>query len=142
MDWALFIDSDVIFPSDALVRLLSHKKNVVGAAYPRRSPPWDLLGQYTEEGTLPDTGLIEALKLPTGFLLINCLVFRMIEKPWFFEKYEPDSGEDYNFCEKVSTARIKLWCDAGLSREMRHVYESSIQIGKKPPDYLDASVAA
>jgi glycosyltransferase involved in cell wall biosynthesis len=132
MDWVLFIDSDMTFPADALIRLLSHNVNVVGCTYARRSEPWAVLGQFEEDGTLPQNGLIEALKLPTGFLLINTLVFRMLEKPWFFEMYEPDTGEDYNFCDKVRSKRIKIWCDAGLSRELGHNYQGIVKIGSKP----------
>src|SRR4051812_43515959 len=36
----LFLDSDMTFPLDVLKRLLAHNKDVVGATYSRRAPPF------------------------------------------------------------------------------------------------------
>src|SRR5690349_9439612 len=44
-DKFLFIDSDHIFPPDALSRLLKHDKDMVGATYVRRRPEYSILGR-------------------------------------------------------------------------------------------------
>ena len=40
----LFLDSDMVFPLDTLKRLLKHEKDIVGALYSRRRPPFDPTG--------------------------------------------------------------------------------------------------
>lgn len=38
-EWLFFLDSDVIPPKDALVRLIAHQKPIISGVYHRRSPP-------------------------------------------------------------------------------------------------------
>jgi hypothetical protein len=88
-DYCLFIDSDLVFPPDALVRLLSHNKDIVGATYNKRVPPYETLGKL--KGAAPSIevlqkgGLYEADYLPGGFMLIKTEVFKKLSWPWFFE---------------------------------------------------------
>lgn len=122
-DYLFFLDSDMEFPMDTLIRLLSHGKPVVGATYVRRKPPYEYLGKFG--GGFKDTGLIEAEELPTGCLLINSGVLRKIKYPWFKFEYgdEPGSriGEDQYFCREVRKSGTPIWCDTKLSTELSHV---------------------
>lgn len=130
-DYLFFIDSDVCFPNHALVRLLSHKLDIVGATYHRRVPPFDVLGRTLTEGpTEVKTGLLEMAGLPTGLLLIKMSVFEKIKRPYFrlihTEETEglPEGdtlGEDYYFCNKMREAGIRMWCDVDLSYSVGHV---------------------
>ena len=97
----LFIDSDIDFAPDAILKLLSHGKKVVGGTYPKKRIDWEgvhaaamrgvppnelaiyggemvinLKSEDVESGGVDAVGdLIEVLDVPTGFLLIERSVF-------------------------------------------------------------------
>lgn len=91
-DYMFFIDSDMKIPPDALIRLLKHDKEIVGATYNKRVPPFETLGRLKgpkpSEEELAKGGLREAEQLPGGCLLIKMSVFEKITWPWFFECYQ------------------------------------------------------
>lgn len=84
-DCLLWWDSDVVAPAGAVLRLLSHKKDIAGATYPNRTPPHALEGKPLD----PDaqSGLIEFEHMPSGFMLVKMDVYRAIPRPWYFETY-------------------------------------------------------
>lgn len=90
-DYLLFVDSDLIFPADAAARLMRHNKDIVGATYNKRVPPYETLGKLKGLPPAPEVlakgGLYEADYLPGGFMLFKADVFRRLEWPWFFECY-------------------------------------------------------
>lgn len=132
-DFMLFVDSDVVFPHDALERLLAHKKAIVGATYSRKRPPYLMLGEL-EDDTIK-TGLSKAKALPAGFLLIDLKAMRNVPGPWWFESYEPDEkhpfkSEDIGFCELVRANGIEVWCDMDLSYEIGHFGATIVKLQK------------
>ena len=179
----LMIDSDMTFPGDLLVRLLMRGKDVVGVPYPRRSPPYELLGRPKDPEN-DQSGCVEFEMLPAGLLLIKTEVFSRIPKPWFWEsyKYEGDPiiqfldvlrdafsarmptalldevgnlvqgsawfssldqqdvpltqlrSEDINFGFKCQRYGYKLWGDLDLLREIGHIGEQIVRVGKPPED--------
>jgi len=84
-DWTLWCDGDVAFNPDLAIRLLSHEKDIVGATYPRRVPPYITNGRFLSD--LSDE-LVEALFMPFGAMLVKTEVFRKIREPWFYESYK------------------------------------------------------
>lgn len=91
-DFIMFIDTDMVFPPDALCRLLTHDKDIVGATYNKRVPPYETLGRLKgnkpSEEELALGGLREAELLPTGLMLIKASVFDRVPWPWFYETYQ------------------------------------------------------
>jgi hypothetical protein len=85
-------NTDMTFPPNTLVRLLSHNKEVVGATYNKRVPPFETLGrlkgQKPSEEDLAKGGIWPAELLPTGCLLIKMTVFQKIGWPYFYETYQ------------------------------------------------------
>jgi hypothetical protein len=120
----LFLDTDMVFPADTLKRLLAHEKDIVGATYSKRMPPFHPL-TITLEGELAHvtSGLKRVKLLPTGCLLIRLKVFEAISLPYFNLETENGQlrGEDYYFCEKARAAGFELWCDGGLSIQIGHI---------------------
>ena len=118
----MFLDSDMHFPADTLTRLLGHGKPIVGATYVRRCEPYSLLGAFEKPA---ETGLVEALELPAGCLLINVAVLRKISWPWFKWEYGDEVGarlgEDLYFCRKAREAGLRVYCDMDLSKALGHV---------------------
>lgn len=87
-DYILFVDSDLVFPADALCRLITHGKDIIGATYNKRVPPYETLGHFLgAPRDLSGGGLVEADYMPGGFLLIKTSVLRALPQPWFFETY-------------------------------------------------------
>jgi hypothetical protein len=121
-DYILFVDDDMVFPPDSLHRMLEHQKDVVGVLYSQRSHPYRQVGVL--EGVVSDDeidegGLAEAETLGTGLILIRTSVFARIKEPWFL--WTETHSDDAYFIEKVKKAKIKVWCDLGLSKEVGHI---------------------
>jgi len=125
-DYLMFIDSDMVFPQDTIDRLMAHGKDICGATYVRRGPPFDNLGQATPEYASHEKGLIKMFYIPTGMLLIKRKVFEALEAPYFrygiAEEIKRVKGEDMDFCERAREAGFDIWCDLDLSMELRHIY--------------------
>lgn len=124
-DAILFLDSDMVFPSSILIRLLAHRKAIVGAVYTKRLPPYELLGSPVSHAGLTKEGLAEMARMPTGCLLIAMEVFEKIPKPYFRFGFDEETGhilgEDYAFCDGARMAGFRIWADMDLSREIGHI---------------------
>jgi glycosyltransferase involved in cell wall biosynthesis len=126
VDYVLFLDSDMVFPRDTLHRLLLHRKDIIGATYTKRVPPYTILGRHLDDTASPDErGLIEMRHIPTGCLLIRLAVFEALSKPYFRFLHDEASGEiwgeDYVFCDRARAAGFRIWCDTLLSLEIGHI---------------------
>lgn len=141
----LFLDSDMRFPRNTLVRLLSHGVPIVGANYvTRRDPPRPVTFRNDESdkdrvySEFESTGLEEVDSTGFGVMLIDMDVFRNLPEPWFsFEWKNPQHmvGEDVYFSRKVrEELGIPTLIDHDLSHEVKHV-------GMKEYTMTDAIVA-
>lgn len=90
MDYLLFVDTDMIMPPDALMRVLKADKDVIGATYNKRVPPYETLGRL--KGPKPEDihlgGVHEAELMPGGFMLVKTEVYRRIGWPYYWETYQ------------------------------------------------------
>jgi hypothetical protein len=147
-DYLLYLDSDMRFPKEALVRLLSHSKAFVGTNYPRRGipPKWVAIKKVVgvnEEGekvpgeilitTQESEGLEEVEALGFGCVLLHRSVFDamvQIHPPkekgyfWFFDwdaEAQTHVGEDVFFCRLARKAGATILVDHDLSKEIKHV---------------------
>lgn len=127
----LWLDSDMRFPKDALLRLLAHQVGVVAANYAMRRPPILPTAIHREHGHLftPEqaTGLIEVDQVGMGCMLTETRVFQALAVPWFTLGYSKSEdgfvGEDVYFCRKAKEAGFPTWVDQALSLEVTHVGE-------------------
>lgn len=132
----LWLDSDMRFPADSLVRLLNHQKPLVGINYAIRQFPTGFVAFKTlnqEESvrleTLPEsTGLVEVDGLGFGMVLMSQEVFKVLpsldDDPWFRYDWKPgqvEVGEDVHFCYMVRERGIKLYVDQDLSKQCGHI---------------------
>ena len=150
-DYMLFADADHVFPEDAIARLWSRNKQIIGCNYARRCTPTaptaaqDVTSADEEDYknlvyTSPekaDAGLVEeVLHLGFGLSLIRMDVFDALQDhaeaqgkssflPLF--KFEDDGtganaiGEDVYFFQKCRAAGLKVWVDHHLSWEVGHI---------------------
>lgn len=126
----LFVDSDMVFEKDAVVRLLEANKDIVGANYSRRKLPlegtvkhfrretYKGFGEFNMDAPPPTTGICKVESIGTGFMLIKLSVFDFLPEPWFFFESNGDgdlaTGEDYWFCRLAREKGFEVWCDLGL----------------------------
>ena len=148
VDWTLWIDADMVFPPDALLRLLARERDIVGADYRLRFPPYPKIGltvnpddpmgpprHLTAADEAITTGLVERAILGLGMLLVRSSVYTD-DGPWFMRGWlgqnarsdNPDgfTTEDSFFCTYARARGFKVWCDLDLSAEVLHVGEMMV----------------
>jgi len=130
-EYLLFVDDDMTLEKDALDRLLSHGKEIVGVnAYSRTLPLSTTVMMMDEKGEYKDPSknteyamrvpeeLFEVLAVGTGVALIKMEVFEKIDKPWFKFDMHKDGymlqGEDAWFCTEARKKGYKIYCDGSL----------------------------
>lgn len=131
----LFLDADMIWPTDVLTRMLAHHDvGIVGGLYVMRHPPFapvalkdgrtiDESGvvQYQHAGeALTERQLIDVDVLGMGCTLIPVSVFSAIgPRPWFAYANDaegwPVVTEDVPFCQKAAAAGYRIAVDPTIS---------------------------
>lgn len=137
-DYILWLDSDMRFPADTALRLLSRNVEAVGVnASTRKLPP-----SFTAVKTIPEKGqaiLLETTEASTGveevdacgfgvFLIKTDRLKRIIEargeEPLFQTPYEASRGgfvgEDIFFCRLLRQHGGTIHVDHDLSKEIGH----------------------
>lgn len=118
----LFIDDDMAYKPDALVRLLEHDKDIVSGLYLTRAYPhsplvFDLANDdgsafpmYLTDGV---NGLVPIVSAGFGFVLIKTSVFAKMEKP-YVRLGELDSEQwcdDVGFFHRAGKLGIQMFAD-------------------------------
>ena len=91
-EYGLFLDSDMVFPPETLLQLLSRQKNIIGCFYSKRVPPFETLGVPSRGSDPTKGGVCEYDLLPSGCMLIKLSIFDSIPLPWFFESQRRPGG--------------------------------------------------
>lgn len=118
----LFIDDDMAYKPDSLVKLLEHDVDIVSGMYFTRSyPAKPLVFDIADDdgSCLPvyltgeEPRLIEIVAAGLGFCLIKTKVFQELDKPWFrLGELDPEQWcDDIGFFNRVRKADIKVYCD-------------------------------
>lgn len=143
-DWILWLDSDMVFPSTTLLRLLSHNQNIVACNYMKRSAPmksvafidikdwesWVPLNQHDELLTVEAIGM--------GCVLMKTSIFNQLPKPYFEYTYDNKTkdwvGEDFTLFKKFNNLGYEVKLDTNLSNEIYHI--GSYAFGKNLPENI------
>ena len=130
-EWALWLDSDMMFPSTTLLRLLSHNQDIVACNYMKRSHPFKsvtFMDTNDWESWVPiqsEDELLTAEATGMGCLLMRTSVFQKLNKPYFEYTYEPKTkdwiGEDFTLFKKLNELGYQLKIDMNLSKEIYHI---------------------
>jgi hypothetical protein len=128
-DAILFVDGDMVFPEDALRRLLDHNVPVVGGHCLQTCDPfpatlWRQRGHGLMRCAPEGHGLMEIDGTGGAFLLVDCEVFDTLDKTCdtqgaYFRDYrdrmdlppEQRLSEDLWFCSQVRKAGYPLYVD-------------------------------
>lgn len=132
-DCLLFMDSDMTYPPDTLLRLLKHGDlPVIGATYAQRNETRQTHG-FDLEGKRLDVSAggpsREVASLPTGCMLIRRRVLDTLaaqgDEPFFRMPWADNAansrGEDYDFCSRVRGAGFSVHVDPDLSLCLGHI---------------------
>jgi len=139
----LWIDADMAFPEDTLVKLLSHGKDIVLCNAYKKAPPYGPVVGMLDKGRLmtlhvpPSKGELRRVQTGgTGMCWTSLDVFRKVDFPWFYQQYirppedinvHPDAiirdhtyvSEDINFFVRADAAGFPVYCD--FSIEIGHI---------------------
>ena len=130
-DYVLWLDSDMMFPSTIVNRLLAHNKDIVACNYMKRSKPlrtvaytdindWDSWLMMKEQNDL-----VEVQGVGMGCMLMKTDIFNKLSKPYFEFEYKNETedwlGEDFSLQRKLRDLEYKIYIDTVLSMEIRHV---------------------
>lgn len=127
-DYLLWLDTDMIVPSNLIKKLLSHKVDIVAANYstkykPRRSVAF-LDDTDLDKRLEKTTGLHTVDAVGFGAILISKKVFEDLKMPYFNFEYNYNkntfTGEDIYFCKRARAAGYKIYIDADISNSVAH----------------------
>lgn len=113
--WLLFVDGDMVFPADSLIRIVRTAygeipvADAVGAYCPLRGElalPTIDSGTGTWESWFPNSGTVEVMRTGAAFLLVKRPVFEKLKDPWFRMRV-PARPIDF-LAEVDNWARIKF----------------------------------
>jgi len=127
----LFVDDDMVFPSETLEKLLSHDKDIVGVqSFKRREMYEPCVYTLKESKYYPIlvNSFIDVDAIGTGILLIKTEVFKKVKFPWFETVYDKDKTHwsvDFMFCRKAKKEGYKLYCDPDI--EIGHIGDAPIK---------------
>lgn len=129
----VFIDADIGWEAEGLMRLLSHQVDVVGGAYRSRGDPEVYVLRSLDNELQRDakTGLMSVEGVPTGFLRITRRAARKLadayNDDWYTDPTAPGLtirhlfdfevrehrlySEDYNFCRRWRALGEQCWVD-------------------------------
>lgn len=137
-DYIQCIDSDHTFPPDATLRLLAHKKPIVGCNYLRRrcgrftalgmdNEPVETTGAKAKSGELESVGA-----MGLGLCLMDASIFKTIAHPWFRTETSANGelyrGEDVHFFNQARRVGFQVFVDHGLSWSLGHIAERVLTI--------------
>ena len=133
----LWIDADTKFPINAMLKLLTHDKDTVGATTCARDGNGAPIGTALEQGVQANIIKMKLLGFP--FMLTKMAVFDKMDELWperrqcYFAEVprcdypemdvvnDPLVGEDEYFCYHARQAGFDVWCDMELSVEIGHI---------------------
>lgn len=137
-DWVFFLDDDMIFEPDTLMRLLSANVPIIGGLYLTRRPPYysaagwknpDGSARFLSAEDMNSGKVLEVDWVGTGCMLIRREVFEVLEYPWFEAgRIHPDEmSEDVWFCWKAKQAGLRVYIDTSV--RLGHRVEAYVQWG-------------
>jgi hypothetical protein len=148
----MFVDADIQFNPQDIVKLINHDKDIVGGIYPQKTLPPKMVLNTLNNGE-HEGDLIEVGTLGTGFMLIKRSVFeKMIEEgatPYvdaiglspkensnqydFFQCTIDSNGryltEDWSFCRRWRQLGGKIWADTTIALAHVGYYRFQPDIG-------------
>jgi hypothetical protein len=149
----LFIDADMTFDPDAVIRLLAwnQTKPIVAGAYEaRKEGKVYIMSLEGDENNIEmdQMGLVKAHRVATGFMMIQRQVFeslRDLHPEWEHKDTNSDNmlyayfdfkltregyiGEDFLFCDRAREAGFTVWIDPTIALGHMGIHEFKSHFG-------------
>lgn len=139
-DFVFNVDSDIILPSDTLVKMIRADKDVISGLYIQRKPDEHILEVYQDNGrggvenipywAIEGRGVIPIASCGFGCVLIKGEVYRKMEYPHFLYQSAIDHAdtvsEDVYFCLKARRTGFSIWTDTSIQCE--HVGSTKFRV--------------
>ncbi len=128
-DYLLFMDADMVFPQDMLLRLLKHNVKMVNAlAFRRIKPHYPCIFKWNGEDKCYETmtftkGLLEVDATGMAAHLIHTDVFKAMKQPWYYYR-DHQFSSDLTFCENAKKLGFKILIDTDL--KIGHIGEEIV----------------
>lgn len=126
-DYLLSVDSDIVLPNDALVKMLAADKPIISGLYIQRIPNTHTLEVYMDNNDgcinipydrIENRGVVEIAACGMGCALIKSEVFRTLAYPHYVYtsalNHANTVSEDIYFCMKARKAGFSVWADASI----------------------------
>jgi len=127
-DYLFSVDSDIVLPSDALIKMLAADVDMISGLYIQRKPEVQILEVYKqlENGAvvnipyaeIENRGVVEIAAAGFGCVLIRCDVIRKMTEPYFVYHSALDHAhtvsEDVYFCMQARKLGFKIWADSSI----------------------------
>ena len=158
-DHLMFIDADMTFAADDIIRLIcwNQDKAIVAGAYEARKEGKvyivSLDGGHGVNGpqgkvTMDEAGLVRAYRVATGFMMIQRRVFEVLRDAhpewkhkdtntdeqmyaYFDFKVTPEGyiGEDFLFCDRAREQGLDIWLDPTIKLGHMGIHEFKSDFG-------------
>lgn len=130
----MFIDSDIEFTPDCVIRLIDRNLPVVAAAYSKRVEPfivtaWHKIYDWNSHVQNFDEDLITCEAVAMGFMLIETEVFDQLDLPWFVIGWHNQYvGEDIEFCRMLLDKGIDVHLDLYVTKQLGHLGTKNFKV--------------
>lgn len=135
----IFIDADIDFTPDSIIKLLLSEKDVISGVYPKKSLPIDYVVNSLPDEKIEKGSLVRVKRTGTGFLCIKREVIQKLfdahpelkytDNTGLDKKYEPYTyalfdtlikdgqylSEDYTFCDRWVDLGGEIWVDLSIN---------------------------
>lgn len=124
----LWLDTDMTFPPDAVIRLAQHNRPIVACNCVMRDPrvlcTAERCGQRVSTAS-QSSGLESVDSVGLAVMLMQTDVVADMPRPWFRhgqnQETGADIGEDRMFCRALRAAGHEILIDHDLSKEIGHI---------------------
>lgn len=140
-DYLMFIDDDMVVPSDCIDIFLIDSKDIVGGIFFKPSKPIEPLifrksdcGEVVPYYDYPRNSLFEVDAIGTGLLMIKTDVLKQMAKPIWVGSADPSYAEDINFCRRAKESGFSIWCDSRVKASQMSL---PLMIGETQYDIIE-----
>tara|TARA_R110000782_G_scaffold36207_1_gene86257 strand:- start:221 stop:1699 length:1479 start_codon:yes stop_codon:yes gene_type:complete len=144
-DYLFSVDSDIVLPQDALVKMLSADVDVISGLYIQRITNTHTVELYMDTPSggmtnipyemLKDRGVVEIAGCGFGACLVKSNVIRTMEYPHFYYtsalEHINTVSEDVYFCKKARDLGFKIWADTSIKCE--HIGNHTFKLNDEIP---------
>ena len=122
VDYVMWLDSDIVYEPDIIVKLMAHNKDMVTGLYYKRTPPFTPCIYKLDDNKLvsyldhPENELFTVEAAGFGCMLMKTSVIKAVYDKFggCFFPVNGIGGEDLSFIKRARECGIEVWCDSSI----------------------------